>query len=138
MVKKHISKRVIRNICQLVLWGIMLAMSYNYVQAHDAEKTNFISWMTVLKQKIGNVVRSVIGNESSSDLTRQQEMLRSYKELASYLEKSKCDISVPLADVHERIQLLSTMTAAEYKVQSLSYSSFASQVYTEIQNTCKQ
>ncbi len=116
----------------------MLWLSYNYVQAHDAEKTNFISGLTVLKQKATHVINSIFGNESVNDMSRQQDMIRSYKELASYLEKSECTISIPLADVHERLQLLMTMTATEYKNQALSYSSFASQVYTEMQQKCKK
>jgi hypothetical protein len=108
------------------------------VQAHDAERTNFISGLTVLKQKASQLVNSIFGHESSADMSRQQDMIRSYKELSSYLERSQCSISIPLADVHERTQLLMTMTATEYKNQSLSYSSFASQVYTEMQQKCKK
>ncbi len=137
-MQKYMTKRVVRNICQLIIGWIMLWLSYNYVQAHDAERTNFISGLTVLKQKATHVINSIFGDESVNDMSRQQDMLRSYKELASYLEKSECTISIPLADVHERLQLLMTMTATEYKNQALSYSSFASQVYTEMQQKCKK
>ena len=113
-------------------------MSYNYVQAHDAERTNFISWMTVLKQKISSFFHSIVWDSNASDAERQQEMIRNYKELVSYLEKSACTISIPTADINERITTLSTITAAEFKTQALSYSSFASQVYTEMQEKCKK
>jgi hypothetical protein len=33
---------------------------------------------------------------------------------------------------------LTAMSITDYKNQSLSYSSFASQVYTEMQDTCKK
>jgi hypothetical protein len=53
------TKKLIRNICQLVLGAVMLLMSYNYVNAHDAEKINFISGMSVLKQKIYSTFQSI-------------------------------------------------------------------------------
>lgn len=108
------------------------------MQAHDAEKTNFISWMTVLKQKVTTFFESISSNTSSKDIDSQQEMLRNYKELASYLEQSKCEISIPLSDINNRTKLLEDMTPAEYKTKALSYGSYASQVYTEMQEKCKK
>lgn len=132
------TKKLIRNICQLILWAIMLTMSYNYVNAHDAEKTNFISGLSVLKQKIYTTYQSVIWKWNTSDYERQQDMIRNFKELTSYLEQSQCEISIPLNQVKERLAFLNAMTASEYKNQALSYSSFASQVYTEMQEKCRK
>ena len=132
------TKKLIRNICQLILWAIMLVMSYSYVNAHDAEKTNFISGLSVLKQKIHSTYQSITWKGNTTDSARQQDMIRNYKELASYLEQSKCEISIPLSQVQERLTTLNVMTASEYKNQALSYSSFASQVYTEMQEKCKK
>lgn len=116
----------------------MLTMSYNYVQAHEAEKTNFTSGIIILRQKIANSVQSLLWKSSSQDLQRQQEMLRNYKELASYLTQSQCTISISDNDIQERISTLSWLSPAQYKLQALSYSSFASKVYTEIQEKCKK
>lgn len=116
----------------------MLAMSYNYVQAHEAERTNFTSGLTILRQKIVNTVQSFLGNSTSKDLDRHQEMIRNYKELQNYLAQSNCKISVSLDELTQRSQLLQNMSSAEYKQQALSYSSFASQVFNEIQQLCKK
>ena len=113
-------------------------MSYSYVNAHDAEKTNFISGLSVLKQKIHSTYQSITWKGNTTDSARQQDMIRNYKELASYLEQSKCEISIPLSQVQERLTTLNVMSASEYKNQALSYSSFASQVYTEMQEKCKK
>lgn len=132
------TKKLIRNICQLILWAIMLIMSYSYVNAHDAEKTNFISGLSVLKQKIYTTYQSLVWKGTTTDYARQQDMIRNYKELASYLEQSQCTISISLAEVQERLTLLTNMSAEDYNKQALSYSSFASQVYTEMQDKCKK
>ena len=116
----------------------MLIMSYSYVNAHDAEKTNFISGLSVLKQKMYTTYQSVIWKGNSTDFARQQDMIRNYKELSSYLGQSQCEISIPLSQVQERLAFLNAMSASEYKNQALSYSSFASQVYTEMQEKCKK
>lgn len=116
----------------------MLTMSYNYVQAHEAEKTNFTSGITILRQKISNGFQSILGKSSSEDLQRQQEMLRNYKELSSYITHAHCTISISDNDIQERISTLASITPAQYKLQALSYSSFASKIYTEIQEKCKK
>lgn len=116
----------------------MLIMSYSYVNAHDAEKTNFISGLSVLKQKIYTTYQSLVWKGTTTDYARQQDMIRNYKELASYLEQSQCTISISLAEVQERLTLLTNMSAEDYNKQALSYSSFASQVYTEMQDKCKK
>jgi hypothetical protein len=65
-------------------------------------------------------------------------MIRNYKELQNYLTQSNCKISVSVEELSERSQLLQNMTSSEYKQQALSYSSFASQVYNEMQQYCKK
>ncbi len=137
MFNNKLSKRLTWNIFQFVIGLILLGMSYSYVQAHEAERTNFISWLQVLKQKISQFVHSFVWSEKASDISRQQEMLRSYKELLSYLDQSKCNISVSLDDLRQRIHLLETISSTEFSTQYLSYSSFASQVYSEMQDVCK-
>jgi hypothetical protein len=137
MFHNKLSKRLTRNIFQFIIGLILLGMSYSYVQAHEAERTNFISWLQVLKQKISQFVHSFVGSDKASDIARQQDMLRSYKELLSYLDQSKCEVSIPLDDLRERIHLLETISASEFSTQYLSYSSFASQVYSEMQDVCQ-
>lgn len=113
-------------------------MSYNYVNAHDAEKTNFISGISVLKQKISSTFQTLAGKGSATDFSRQQDMIRNYKELATYLEQSKCTISIPLSQVQEKLDLVTNMSVTDYKNQALSLGSFASQVYSEMQEKCKK
>ena len=116
----------------------MITMSYSYVNAHDAEKTNFISGISVLKQKISTTFQSIIWKGNATDFSRQQDMIRNYKELASYLEQSHCEISIPLTQVQERLTMVTNMSVDEYKAQALSLWSFASQVYSEMQEKCKK
>lgn len=108
-------------------------MSYNYVQAHDAEKTNFISGITVLKQKVTLLIDGLLWQWTTQDFARHQEMIRNYKELLSYLETTQCNVSVTSWDMKQKLQLLENMTPIDYKIQSIQYSSYASQVYEELQ-----
>ncbi len=116
----------------------MLVMSYNYVQAHDAEKTNFVSGITVLKQKVWLLVNNVLGQGSSEDFQRQQDMIRNYKELLSYMKSTSCTISISQPDMESKITSLTNLTPIEYNKQALQYSSFASQVYEELQRCEKE
>ncbi len=108
-------------------------MSYNYVTAHDAEKTNFVSGITVLKQKVTLLIDSLLWQGNTQDFARQQEMIRNYKELLSYLDTAQCELSVTSWDMRQKLQLLESMTPITYKIQSVQYSSYASQVYEELQ-----
>lgn len=134
----QLSKRVVRNICQMIFGAIMLTMSYNYVQAHDAEKTNFVSWLTVLKQKITLLTSSFLGQWTTQDFQRQQEMIRNYKELLSYMTTTACPISVTTQDMQEKLDLLTALTPLWYKTQAVNYSTYAWQVYWELQKCTKK
>lgn len=130
-------KRLIRNLCQIIIWGGMLFMSYNYVQAHGAEKVNFISWLQLLKGKITSIVGSFFGDWSTAEYARQQNLIRDYKELQSFMELSNCpSLSVTQEDFAKRLEKLEQLTPKEYVSQALLYSQYASEVYTELEQ-CK-
>jgi hypothetical protein len=116
----------------------MLFMSYNYVTAHDAEKTNFISWVTILKQKLIDFVGSFSGKGTTQDSQAQQNMIRNYKELLQYMQNSRCEIAISEAELQTKLDSLSLITPAAYKQQAPLYNSFASQVYEEFEAKCKK
>ena len=64
-------------------------------------------------------------------------MIRDYKELLSFMRASKCVISVSEADIQTKLDMLYQITPMNYKQQALHYSSYASQVYDELQR-CKK
>jgi hypothetical protein len=113
-------------------------MSYNYVTAHDAERTNFISWITILKQKIVDFVGSFSGKWTAQDSQAQQNMIRNYKELLQYIQNSHCEIGFSNTEIQAKLDALSSITPATYKQQAPLYNSFASQVFEELEAKCKK
>lgn len=131
-------KRVWLNIGQLVVGGILLVVSYLYVHAHDAEKINFMSGMTILKDKVHYLMTSFGGKATTKDFAGQQALIRSYKELSTYMAETHCNTTVTTRELEEKIAALEGMATSEYVSQNTAYTQFASNLYHELQACTQQ
>jgi hypothetical protein len=130
-------KRIWWNVAQLMIGGILLVISYIYVHAHDAEKVNFMSGMTILRDKVRYVVTSFGGKATSKDFAGQQWLIRSFKELQTFMSETHCNTTVSLSELAAKTASLEAMSTSEYVAQNFAYTQFASNVYHELQ-TCTQ
>ena len=101
------NKKFVINIIELVLWWIMLFICYSYVTLNNAEKTNFLSGMDVLKHKVVSWVNNVVGKWNSSQAQAQQSMIRNYKEILSFAKEKNCTISASIPQVETFIKEIS-------------------------------
>lgn len=134
----EMQKRVWLNIGQLVVGGILLVVSYLYVHAHDAERINFMSGMTILKDKVHYLMTSFGGKATTRDFAGQQALIRSYKELATYMEETHCNTSVSTRELADKTAALESMSISEYVSQNIVYTQFASNLYHELQACTQQ
>jgi hypothetical protein len=126
-------QRILWNSVQAVVGIILLFISYMYVSGHDAELTNFVSGMQILKDKVHYVVTSIGGKATMKDFQEQQSLERSYRELLHYIQTSWCTITQRSEEINAKLTVLTTLTPAEYKQHVQEYSSYATVVYREIQ-----
>ncbi len=82
-------KQLKRNIIKFVIWIILLAMSWGYLQKHPAEKVSVFSGFEVMYQKAEVFLQNTFG-EGWELLERKYSMQKYYKELMKMAENNKC------------------------------------------------
>ena len=82
-------KQLKRNIIKFVIWIILLAMSWGYLQKHPAEKVSVFSGFEVMYQKAEVFLQNTFG-EGWELLERKYDMQKYYKELMKMAENNKC------------------------------------------------
>lgn len=112
---KEIKKTFIGNIVKFIIWGILLSISFIYLQNHPAEKASVFSWFEVMYQRVEVFVRWIFGNDS--ELLKQKHSLeRYYEEMIRMAEDKKCiDVSI--------IKELNTLSASlkKEKLKTFEY-----------------
>lgn len=82
-------KQFKRNLIKLIIWIVLLSMSWAYIQKHPAEKVSVFSGFEVLLQKTEVFVKNIFGNHWDL-LERKYSMEKYYKELIKMAENNKC------------------------------------------------
>jgi len=77
------------NIIKLVIWLILLVLSWHYIQWHPAERVSVFSWFDVLWQKIEVLWHNTF--QGNWDLLEQKYNLEKYyQELLNLAEWNEC------------------------------------------------
>ena len=104
--KQVMKKRLIHNLIELVIWVVLLWMSYWYIQAHPAEKISFFSWYKVIYQQTEIFFQNIFGK--NWELLRQKYNLESYYQVLITLSEEKpCidpDVVTDLHETYEKLQ----------------------------------
>ncbi len=94
MTEKEVKKMVIKNIIKLIIWVILLTISYFYVQKNPVEKIAIYSWFETLFQR-SNVLIHKIFWEKADLLNKKYTLEKYYKELLKMSENKKCvDVTI--------------------------------------------
>ena len=82
-------KQLKKNIIKFLIWMILLAMSWGYLQKHPAEKVSVFSWFEVMYQKAEVFLQNKFG-DGWELLERKYSMQKYYKELMKMADNNKC------------------------------------------------
>ena len=98
--KQAMKKKLVHNVIELIIWLILLGMSYVYIQSHPAEKVSFFSWYKVIYQQSEIFFQNLFGK--NWDLLRQKYNLESYYQVMITLaEEKRCVDSEVVKELHE-------------------------------------
>lgn len=100
---------------------------------NSAEKTNFVSGLDVLRQKVVVWFDWIVGKWTAIQAQEQQAMIRNYKELLSFVQDGNCTASMSSEEIETLITELSNHTPAEYIQRVNYYNNQASKIYRELQ-----
>lgn len=103
--KQVMKKRLIHNLIELVIWSVLLWMSYGYIQTHPAEKISFFSWYKVIYQQTEIFFQNIFGK--NWEILRQKYNLESYYQVLITLSEEKpCIDPAVVTDLHETYEKL--------------------------------
>jgi len=89
VLNKYDKKQLKWNIVKFVIWLILLALSWWYIQKHPAEKVSVFSGFDVLRQKVEVFFHNTFkGNWDL--LERKYSLEKYYKELLNMAEWNEC------------------------------------------------
>ena len=103
--KQAMKKKLIHNVIELIIWVILLWMSYWYIQTHPAEKISFFSWYKVIYQQTEIFFQNIFGK--NWELLRQKYNLESYYQVLITLSEEKPCVDAELVqDLHDTYEAL--------------------------------
>ena len=103
--KQTMKKKLVNDLIELVIWLLLLWMSYGYLQTHPAEKVSFFSWYKVIYQQTEIFFQNVFGK--NGEWLKQKYSLESYYQAMITLSEEKhCIDSDVIKSLHETYEAL--------------------------------
>ena len=123
------------NLMKFGIGAVLLLISWNYLQAHPAEKISLMSGVQVISQRVQFWALGLVGGDA--DLLRQKIRLEQYfEELIRYAEDQVCVGPETLQQMHEDFLLLKALRTSELDTKLQFFSVAALDYETQIQQEC--
>lgn len=125
----------IRNVMKLIVWLILLFVSYWYLQNHPAEKVSVVSGFEVMYQRWQIWVYDLLGKDVVW-LKQKFRLIQYYEELIRTAENKKCtDVSL-LKELHDAYNSIKSLSYDELNSSLADLSARADEFNVKIFAQC--
>lgn len=124
------------NVMKLIVWLVLLFISYGYLQEHPAEKDAAIAGPKIMYERWQMFVYDIIGKDVVR-LKQKFSLIQYYNELIQTAQKRKCTDLVMLQELDEANKSLNSASYDDLPTLLPELSNKAQEFDRKIDATCK-
>lgn len=132
---KH-KKRLHTNIIQLIIWIVLLIIAFRYLNNHQAEKINLISWFDGIQKKI-IVLREKYTSWKDAFIETQFKLKQQMQELQKSFAQANCSQQIDTTTLQKELNNISEDNVTEFESKQEHYLLIISQYYSLLTKHCK-
>ncbi len=127
----------VTNLIEFVVWIILLAFCWFYLQTHPAEKVSLFSGVEMMWDKVQMWFSSV--PEEDKTILRQKESLeKTMQEIVLLSKESTCLDEATRSNIDASFSRLQKMDLETYKKQSKAYNTIVWLYYNKVKEGCAE
>lgn len=133
----HKKTLAITNLIEFLVWIILLAFCWFYLQTHPAEKVSLFSWVEMMREKV-QMWFSAVPDEDKTIIRQKESLEKTMQEIVLLSKESTCLDEATRSNIEASFSRLQKMDLETYKKQSKAYNTIVWLYYNKVKEGCKE
>jgi|GEM_PF-2475757 len=135
-MQQSVSRRIRTSLIQLIIGIILVGFARSYLKDHPAEMQTIKSSFATARQKVTQMISSIMGQENTTITGQKEQALGSVKAIIEGIQD--CDPSASIVEYQLLYDAISNASLSEFARNGIQYYNQTREAYERMQVLCNQ